>query len=86
MPPFPVRGGWRGYWPHETLASALALLDRPDEAKTALDKLLELKPDFGPNDLLPFHIPEVLRQKINKWIAGLRKAGLGIPDDPSLAE
>ena len=34
--------------PHAILASALALLDRREDAKIALDKLLEMKPDITP--------------------------------------
>ena len=76
-------------WPHASLASALALLDRREEAKIALDKLLEIKPDFRPDDILaawsPLN-PEALRPLLNTWIDGLRKAGLDIPDEPATAD
>ncbi len=73
------------FWPHAALASALALLDRPEEAKIALHKLLEVKPDFSPHAALaalsPLN-PEALRPRFKTWIEGLRKAGLDIPDEP----
>ena len=70
------------YWPHAHLASALALLDRSEEARIALDKLLEVKPDFSPNTAMaawsPLN-PKALRPLLKTWIDGLRKAGLDIP-------
>ena len=77
------------YWPHATLASALALLDRREEAKIALDKLLEIEPDFSPDGFMavlsPLN-PEALRPLFKTWIDGLRKAGLDIPDEPGAAD
>ena len=76
------------YWPHAVLASALALLDRREEAKIALDKLLEIKPDFSPHAALaawsPLN-PEALRRQFKTWIDGLRKAGLDFPDETAEA-
>ena len=73
------------FWPHAILASGLALLDRREEAKIALDKLLEIKPDFSPHAALaafsPLN-PEAPRPLFKTWIDGLRKAGLDIPDEP----
>ena len=73
------------FWPHAHLLSALALLERPEEAKIALEKLLEVKPDFTPEAALaaisPLN-PEALRPLFKTWIDGLRKAGLDIPDEP----
>ncbi len=77
------------YWPHATLASALALLDRREEAKIALDKLLEVKPDFSPLAALAAFSPldpEALRPQFKTWIDGLRKAGLDSPDEPAAAD
>ena len=75
--------------PHAHLASALALLDRPEEAKIALDRLLEVKPDFTVDDVMvafsPLN-PEALRPLFKTWIDGLRKAGLDIPDEPGAAD
>ena len=72
------------FWPHAHLAAALALLDRREEAKIALDKLLEVAPDFSPYAALaafsPLH-PEALRPVFKTWIDGLRKAGLDISDE-----
>ncbi len=77
------------FWPHAALASALALLDRCEEAKIALDKLLEVKPDFTPDTVLVAYSPlnpEALRPQFKTWIDGLRKAGLDIPDEPAPAD
>jgi adenylate cyclase len=72
------------FYPHAILASALALLDRREEAKIALAKLLEIKPDYSPNAVLaawsPLN-PEALRPLFKTMFDGLRKAGLDIPDE-----
>jgi adenylate cyclase len=77
------------YYPRATLASALALLDRREEAKIALDKLHEFKPDFNPDAILaafsPLN-PEALRPQCKTYFDGLRKAGLDIPDEPTTAD
>ncbi len=77
------------FWPHATLASALALLDRLGAAKIAFEKLLELKPDFSPDLVLvtfsPLN-PEALRPLFKTLIDGLRKAGLDIADEPGTVE
>jgi len=71
------------FWPHAHLASALAHLGKPAEAKIALKGLLEVKPDFTPEVALaalsPLN-PEALRPRYKAWIDGLRKAGLNIPE------
>ena len=67
----------------------MALLDRREEAKIALDKLLELKPDFSADGFMavlsPLN-PEALRPLLKTWFDGLRKAGLDIPDEPGTVE
>ena len=71
--------------PHTLLASALAHLDKREEAKIALDKLLEIKPDFTPDEVLAAYSPlnpEALRPLFETWVDGLRKAGLNITDEP----
>ncbi len=77
------------FWPHANLASALAHLERREEAKIALDKLLEVKPDFTVDAALaalsPLN-PEALRPQMKTWIDGLQKAGLDIPDEPTTAD
>ena len=84
-----IRHPAASFWPHAHLASAMALLDRREEAKVALDKLLEVKPDFTPHATLaafsPLN-PEALRPQFKPWIDGLRKAGLDIPDEPAAAD
>jgi adenylate cyclase len=84
-----IRHPAAAYYPHAILASALALLGRRDEAKIALDKLLEIKPDFSPDALLtalsPLN-PEAVRPRFKTVFDGLRKAGLDIPDVPSATD
>ena len=79
-----IRHPAAGFTGHAILASALALLDRREEAKIALDRLLEIKPDFSPEAILaalsPLR-PEALRPQFKTYIDGLRKAGLDIPDE-----
>ena len=74
---------------HAVLASALALLDRREEAKFALDKLLEIKPDFSSDTVLaawsPLN-PEALRPLFKTYFDGLRKAGLDIPEGPTAGD
>jgi adenylate cyclase len=77
------------YWPQAILASALSHLDRPEEAKIAFNKLLEVKPDFSPDSTLAAFSPldfEALRPLFKMWIDGLCKAGLDSPDKPNSVE
>jgi tetratricopeptide (TPR) repeat protein len=84
-----IRHPAAAYHPHASLASALALLDRRKEAKIALDKLLEVKPDFSLDAALasfsPLN-PKAVRPMFKTYIEGLRKAGLEIPDEPTAAD
>jgi len=84
-----IRHPGASFWPHAILASALAHLDRREEAKIALDKLLEVKPVFTPDTVLaavsPLD-PEALRPRFKTLFDGLRKAGLVIADEPEAAE
>jgi TolB-like protein/Tfp pilus assembly protein PilF len=60
---------------HTRLACALAHLDRPDEARAAFAKALELKPDFDTafvDATYPFRNPDDREY----FLDGLRKAGL----------
>ena len=84
-----IRHPAASFWPHAVLAPALALLDRREGAKIALDKLLEVKPDFSPDAALSVYSllkPEALRPQFTTWFDGLRKAGLDIPDEPAPAK
>jgi len=75
--------------PYAILAAALALLDRREEARVALDKLLETWPDFSPYaEAAAFSPlkPKALRPLFKTCIDGLRKAGLDIPDEPTATD
>ena len=64
-----------GYWPHAVLASALAHLDRLDEASAAIADALEFKPDLTLSyiaRMLPTKAPDGLAL----YLGGLRTAGL----------
>jgi len=63
------------FWPFATLASALGHLDREDEARQSLQKLLEMRPDFT----LGFAAekrPFKLAADRERYLEGLRRAGL----------
>ena len=74
------------YWAHIFMAAVLGQMDRIEEAGVALDKALALEPT----------VAEDIRGKLSAWyyepgpvaplIAGLRKAGLDIPDEPATAD
>ena len=71
--------------PDSVLASALGHLDRREEAKVALDRVLEIQPDFTPDGVMAVISPldpDAMRPLARTWFAGLRKAGLDIPDEP----
>ncbi|MCZ6748836.1 MAG: hypothetical protein O7D96_06050, partial [SAR324 cluster bacterium] len=71
------------YWHPATLAAIYGQLGRMDEAEAAAGKLLELYPDFSANgrvELLKWFWNE--EEQLERWVRGLRKAGLDIPDEP----
>lgn len=64
-----------GFWAWVTMTSVLGHLGRTHEADAALQKLMDIKPDFVPEFIqtyLPFDRPE----DHQKYVEGLRKAGL----------
>jgi len=74
------------YHAHAILASALALHDRRQEAKIALDRLLEINPDFSPDAYMAAYSPQnpgALWPQFKRLFDGLRKAGLDIPNEPT---
>ncbi len=74
-----------GFWAYAALASALGNLARIEEARSALDKLLELKPDFSPEWVKSIWIgadPLYLAT----YFEGLRKAGLDITDEAAATD
>ncbi len=74
---------WLGY------AYAVAIYGqqgRPEEARATIAKLLELKPDYAKSvglQLLKFNIPE---EVADRYLNGLRKAGLDIPDEQATVD
>ena len=73
------------FWPYATLAAAEGLRDRAEEAKQALDKLLDINPEFSPDAAIARYFPamvEEMRPKFESWIEGLRKAGLDVASSP----
>jgi hypothetical protein len=59
------------------------------EAKIALEKFLQIKPDFsldaGLAAFSPFN-PKVQRPLFKTYFEGLREAGLDVPDEPTVAD
>jgi adenylate cyclase len=84
-----IRHAGAAFHSHASLASALAHLDRHEEAKVALGKLLEVKPDFSLNDVPASYAPlspEAVRPLFETLFDGLRKAGFDTPNEPIAAE
>jgi len=69
---------------HQFLAAIYGLLGRDAEARAEAAEVLRLSPDFGVGGIfrLPFRDKAVLA----RLAAGLRKAGLDIPEVPAAAE
>ena len=62
-------------WGYLYLAASFADLDRPDEARSALEEALRVQPDLSVDLIrrpLVFGDPNV----VERWVAALRKAGL----------
>jgi adenylate cyclase len=69
----------RGYWPHATLAAALAKLGRLEEARTAVAAALEAMPDLS-LAYLEENLPTKAPGGLAPYLEGLRAAGL--PEGP----
>jgi adenylate cyclase len=79
-----IRQRGTAYHLYATLASALALLGKREEAKIALDNLLKIKPDFSLNDIPVSYSPlnpDAVLPLFGDVFDGLRKAGLDAPED-----
>jgi adenylate cyclase len=69
-----------GLWAFFSLAMILGHMDRHEEARAALARALDLRPDFSitfMKESLSFAEQAV----IDHWVNGLRKAGLEMPDE-----
>lgn len=64
-----------GYWPHAIKAAASANLEQLEEAKKALLKALEAKPDLS-IEFVTKNMPTKKTGGLDPYITGLRKAGL----------
>jgi len=64
-----------GHWSHATLASALANLDRMEEAREALQDALKVKPDLS-IAFLEKILPTRHKDGLKIYLSGIRKAGL----------
>jgi adenylate cyclase len=64
-----------GHWNHATLASALANLDRMEEAREALQDALKLRPELSISYLQKI-LPTRHRDGLKTYLSGMRKAGL----------
>jgi adenylate cyclase len=64
-----------GYWPHATLAAALAHLDQMDEARAAVAAALEAMPDLSLSYLAKI-LPTKEPTGLDPYLDGLREAGL----------
>ena len=69
------------YWPKIYLAAIYAQLGRQDEARTAVEELLSLSPEFClqtlPEELEKYNASD---DGIEHWVDALRKAG--VPEEP----
>ena len=74
-----------GFWPYAALAGALAEQGKLEEAYSALSKLLEMKPEFGPAFFERLW-PNTDRAFFKVYFAALRKAGLEMPDEPTVMD
>ncbi len=75
-----IRRPGAGFWAYGALASALGSLGRIEEARPALDKLLELNPDFSPEWVKGVWIG-IDPSYLATYFEGLRKAGLDFSDE-----
>jgi TolB-like protein/cytochrome c-type biogenesis protein CcmH/NrfG len=68
-----------GYWSYLSLASALAHLDRLDEARAALDNVYRLNPKFSWRTVVANAAYSKMAEPGSNFGVGLRKAGLDVP-------
>jgi tetratricopeptide (TPR) repeat protein len=71
-------------WAYAHLAQALAGQGKSEEARAALNTLLEIQPDFSP-EFFERMWPNTDRTFFAAYFGLLRKAGLDIPDEPAAA-
>ena len=74
------------FWSYVITAAVLGRMDRIEEATAALDKVLALEPTFADDTRGKIAVWYYEPDPVEQLIAGLRKAGLDIPDEPAAAD
>jgi len=75
------------FWMHAKTATAYGHLGRTEDGRIAVEKLLELYPDFSEKaraELESIYWPNP--EYIDRYIDGLRKAGLEVPNEPAAGD
>jgi adenylate cyclase len=67
-----------GLWAWIAMTSVLGHLGRAKEGHAALQKLLDIKPDFAP-EFIQTYLPFDREEDHQRYVDGLRKAGLKVP-------
>lgn len=73
------------YWTQVTLVAVHGQMGNESKAQEAINKLLELRPEFWDNwrtEFLQWNTPD---HEIGPWLEGFRKTGVDIPDEPVAA-
>jgi len=73
-----------GLWASVAMTSVLGHLGRAEEAGAALRNLLGIKPDFAP-EFIRTYLPFDRQEDHEQYVAGLRKAGLDISEEPMVS-
>lgn len=74
------------YWTQVTLAAVHGQMGNESKAQAAINKLLELRPEFLDDPRAQFRKFNNPDHQIDAWLEGFRKAGLDIPDKPAAAD
>ena len=74
------------YWTYAYLAAVHGQMGHESKAQAAINRLLELRPEFLDDpraQFLQWNNPDNV---IDAWLEGFRKVGLDIPDEPAAAD
>jgi tetratricopeptide (TPR) repeat protein len=75
--------GW--HWTHVFRAASYARIGKEAEAAASIDELIGVYPDFAAKARDVLHEAFWDEEVAVRFIAGLREAGLDIPDEPAVA-